>query len=329
MIRLTRRASLLLTLGALLLREPPGAAAPVILANNPGGADANFSQDDVLPSIAVVAGPYEDLTIRASYSQTVARQTFKELTPIVQQEFLGGPIFVGDPTLGMSSLENYDLRFDYTPTPGSLFSASVFYKDIEDPIEYVQSGVLFTFTTPKNYEWGKLKGIELEARQRMGDVVDALDGLTLGANATFIDSETELLAQEQQGLANVGAPIVTRDMTNAPDHLYNLFATYEIKPTRTSFGVFYTVTGDSLVTGAGQVDQNFVPSIYQKEFDSLNVSVTQALGSIFTLKLQAKNLTNPYIEEVYRSEFTGPDATRSIYTKGIDYSISLSAKLSF
>ena len=43
-------------------------------------------------------------------AETVARQTFKELTPILQQEFLGGPIFIGNPELGMSALNNYDLR---------------------------------------------------------------------------------------------------------------------------------------------------------------------------------------------------------------------------
>jgi hypothetical protein len=32
-----------------------------------------------------------------AYNETVARQTFKELTPIFQQEYLGGPIFVGNP----------------------------------------------------------------------------------------------------------------------------------------------------------------------------------------------------------------------------------------
>lgn len=308
---------------------PPGSVAPIALADNPGGADVDFSQDDLLPSIALVTEPYEDVTVRASFSRTVARQTFKELTPIIQQEYLGGPIFIGDPTLGMSRLENYDLRLDYTPTAGGLLSASVFYKDIEDPIEYVQSGGTFSFTTPKNYEWGKLKGLELEARQHMGDLWESFDGLTLGANATFIDSKTKLIQGEQNALALAGAPMETRDMTNAPDHLYNLFATYDLKATKTQFGVFYNVTGDSLLAGAGISDNEFVPNIYQKQYDSLNVSVTQALGPIFRLKLQAKNLTNPYIEQVYRSQYSGADAIRSTYTKGIDYSVALSAKLSF
>ena len=47
-----------------------------------------------------------------AYSETVARQTFKELTPILQSDYVGGPVFTGNPSLQMSNLKNYDLRVD-------------------------------------------------------------------------------------------------------------------------------------------------------------------------------------------------------------------------
>jgi len=46
------------------------------------------------------------------------RQTFKELSPIQQQDFLGGDVFIGNSCFEMSALENYDLRTDYTPYEG-------------------------------------------------------------------------------------------------------------------------------------------------------------------------------------------------------------------
>lgn len=308
---------------------PPGSLSGVSVADNPGDADTDFSQQNVLPSIALNMGPYEDLTIRASFAKTVARQTFKELTPIQQQEYLGGPVFVGNSSLGMSSLENYDLRFDYTPVAGGLLSASVFHKYIADPIEYVQRGGLFTFTTPVNYPSGRLTGIELEARQHMGEVAEALEGLALGANATFINSEVQITQQESDAFNSLEVPMSSRDMTNAPDHLLNLYTTYEVPRVRTQLGLFYTVTGDTLVAGAGVSDFRFVPSVYAKQYDTLNFSLIQPLGRFFNLRFQAKNLTNPYIEEVYRSEYTGPDVTKSTYTRGIDYTLSLGAKFTF
>jgi outer membrane receptor protein involved in Fe transport len=84
-----------------------------------------------------------------------------------------------------------------------------------------------------------------------------------------------------------------------------------------------------LVAGAGQSVGNFVPSVYATQYDTLNLSASQKLGDHFRLQIQAKNLTNPEIEEVYRSKFTGGDVTKTSYTKGIEFSFTLGAQFSF
>ncbi|MBL8858813.1 MAG: TonB-dependent receptor [Planctomycetes bacterium] len=302
---------------------PPGATAPVAL--NPGDADVAFEQSDVLPAIGLLYKASDKVTLRASYSQTVARQTFKELTPILQQEFLGGPIFIGNPDLEMSTLQNYDLRVDYTPYEGGLVSASVFRKDIDQPIEYVQRLAAFNYTTPVNYPKGRLTGVELEVRQDLGRLWDELDGVTVGANGTLIDSRVTLPDEEAAEFASPGiaAPLTSREMSNAPEHIYNIFVTYDYAPTRTQVALFYTVQGDTLVAGAGQANGNFVPSVYAKEYGTLNLSLSQNLGKHVKLQLQAKNLLNPDIEEVYRSRYIGDDVTKTSYTKGIEYSLAL------
>jgi len=303
---------------------PPGSAAPVDL--NPGDADVDFSQTDLLPSLGLKYKARENVTVYLSVSQTVARQTFKELTPIIQQEYLGGPIFIGNPELGMSSINNYDLRVDYTPYEGGLFSFSLFHKDLKDPIEYVQrlaSG--FDYTTTVNYPEGRLSGIEGEARQEMGVIWPHLKGFSVGANATLIDSSVKLPADEADDFTDptILAPITSRDMTNAPAYLLNLYTTYEFPNEKTQVGLFYTVTGDTLVAGAGTVPPNFVPSVYAKEFDNLNFSLTHTIADGVKLQFQVKNLTNPAIEEVYRSPYIGEDVTKTSYTKGLEYSLGI------
>ena len=262
--------------------------------------------------------------MRAAYSETVARMTFKELTPAVQQEFLGGPIFIGNPKLEMSSLKNQDLRVDYEPFKGSLVSASWFHKDVTNPIEYVQQNFGFTFTTPVNYPEGEISGIELELRQDLGNFWDACEGLSVGANATLIDSEVTLTDREQEELAdpNIGAPTKTRDMTNAPEHLYNVYLTYDFPELPTQAALFYTVRGDTLVAGSGIKDNNFIPEIYELEYGTLNFSLSHELSERSKLQFQAKNLTNPEIEEVYRSDYIDDDVLRSTFTKGVEFSLS-------
>ena len=308
---------------------PPGASGSVTL--HPGDADVSFEQSDILPSIGLEVKPVKPVTVRASFTQTVARQTFKELTPIQQQEYLGSDVFIGNPFLNMSSLNNYDLRVDYNPYAGGLLSFSYFYKDIKDPIEYVQRIVDFPYTTPMNYPKGELSGFEFEIRQQIGKFWKPLDGFSVGANATFIDSEVTLPADEaaQFDQPNIRTPMHTRDMTNAPEYLYNFFLTYEMDKLGlkgTEVSLFYTVRGDSLAAGAGQSKGNFVPDVYEKEYGTLNMSISQKIGKTWKAQFQAKNLLDPMIQTVYRSDYIHGDVLKTSYHKGMEFSLSVSAE---
>jgi outer membrane receptor protein involved in Fe transport len=258
----------------------------------------------------------------------VARQTFKELTPIQQMEYLGGEIFIGNPRLQMSAVKNYDLRLDYTPLDGGLISAAIFHKDIKSPIEYVQGLADFTYTTAANYPKGELTGLEFEVRQRMDQLWKPLKGLTLGANATFIQSQVTLPADQAAKFARIHAPMPTRDMTNTPNHLFNIFATYDLEATGTQLGAFYTIKGDALSAGAvaGSV---LIPSLYEKQYDTLNFSIFQKLGKNVQLRFLAKNLTNPQIERVYRSQYIGADKVKSSFRQGIEFVIGINVEFAF
>ena len=115
-------------------------------------------------------------------------------------------------------------------------------------------------------------------------------------------------------------------MTNAPEHLYNFFVTYDVPDVGTQIAVFYTVRGDTLVAGAGETNGNFVPSIYELEYGTLNLSVMQKLSERSTLTFKAKNLLDPEIESVYRADTIKGDVTRSSYTKGREYTLGLTVR---
>ncbi|QDU66087.1 catecholate siderophore receptor CirA [Planctomycetes bacterium Pla86] len=303
---------------------PPGKDALEVLT--PGAADVDFQRDDILPALALVWEPSDRWTLRGSWSQTIARQTFRELTPIIQQEFVGGPIFIGNPNLGMSSLENWDLRADFRPYEGGLLSASWFYKDIDDAIELIQdlSPNGFSFTTPVNYPKGTLSGFEFEARQDLGRYDRDLNGLTVGANATFIESNVILPSEDAAEFADLGFPTEQRDLLSAPEYLYNLFLTYDVEGHGTQIGLFYTVQGDTLVAGAGISNNNYVPDVYAKQVGTLNLSLQQPISKSGVLRIQLKNLTDPAIQEVYRSQYIEGEQVKTSYTRGIEVSLGLS-----
>ncbi|MFO1078663.1 MAG: TonB-dependent receptor [Planctomycetota bacterium] len=308
---------------------PPGSLTQTALL--PGEADVAYHKDDALPALGFVWRPHDSLTLRAAYSETIARQTFKELTPILQQEYLGGPVFIGNPALERSQLTNYDLRGDWTPYQGGLFSASWFRKDIKGPIEYVQRIATFDFTTPVNYPEGELNGVELETRHALGHFVNALEGLEIGANATFLHSRVQLSDEEITEFSgpSIEAPMESREMTGAPAHLYNAFLTYDIALTGTQLGLFYTVQGDTLVAGAGESDGHLVPSVFLAEHDRLNLTISQRIGETMKLVFQAKNLTDPALQTVYRSQYIGPDITKTSFHEGVDLSLSIGGEIHF
>lgn len=315
---------------------PPGSnQLQFLLPANYADANANQEQTDLLPSISLVVTPIEQVTFRAVYTETVARQTFKELTPIAQQEYAGGDVFIGNPNLRTAKVQNWDLRLDYRPYEGGLLSVSWFKKDVRGAIEYViVYGQDFTATNPRNYPHGTLSGFELELRQDLGFFNDWLTGLAIGANATFINSQVTLPNAEANALAAASVPIYTRDMTNTPSYLYNLFLTYDVPNTGTQFGIFYTERGDSLISGASLfgVGNNsvFTPSVYELGYGTLNLTVSQKLfNDIVKIGFSAKNLLDPDIQTVYRSEHIGSDVLKSSYKKGIDLSFSVSAQFEF
>jgi hypothetical protein len=79
------------------------------------------------------------------------------------------------------------------------------------------------------------------------------------------------------------------------------------------------------VAGAGQANGNLVPSVYAKEFGTLNFSLIQPIAEGLQLKFQAKNLTNPKIQQYYKSPYIDQQLTRSSFTRGREFSISLTA----
>ena len=76
------------------------------------------------------------MVLRAAYSQTVARPSFREMGYYVTVDPSTNDVVVGNPSLGLSEVESYDARFEYTfGDYGDLFAFSGFYKSIDDPIE--------------------------------------------------------------------------------------------------------------------------------------------------------------------------------------------------
>jgi TonB-dependent receptor len=308
--------------------------------------NTRIDDSQLLPVLGVNFEPMRNMNIRAMWSKTLARPTFRELAPVATNEYLQGDEFVGNPDLVLSSITNYDLRWEWFRRPGEVLAASLFYKELENPIEYlgyVTGG--HRFIQPANFEFGKLQGIELEGRTSLDLLGKWARDLTVGMNYSLLDSEVEVLLIEQLELDDYGLDEETRQLQGQPEYILNLHITYDNDRTGTSTGLFYNRIGEILYTGAGvggagaNEEAGAQPNIFEDEYNSLDFRISQEVmrlkeGPKGALTFKAKNLLQEDDRTFFRTpdDFLVDDVTGELY--GIDsdkelHSSALVLSLSF
>lgn len=275
-------------------------------------ASTRLYGSDVLPSLSLVWKPRDGMNVRGSWSRTLARPTFRELAPVATEEFIFGDEYFGNPDLKLSTITNYDLRWEWFRRPGEVLAASLFEKRIEDPIELISfSTANRTFVQPVNDEKGQAHGVEIEARTGLDLLGRFFSRLSVGANLTYIDSEVDLPASERASLAAFGLAEPTRRLQGQPEAVANLSLVYDNDDSGTSIGVFYNLTGETLVSGAGRGQTDGTPDVYEKAYGSLDLSMSQLFLKNLTVTLRARNLLTPARRSVFRT----PDGEEAVKTE--------------
>ncbi|VGO21406.1 TonB-dependent receptor [Pontiella sulfatireligans] len=306
---------------------PSGGYYYSVDATNQAGSRADIEQDDWLPSVGVVYDIIEPLKLRLNYAETIARPTFLELAPVITYDYIEDETFIGNNDLEISTIKNYDVRLEFFPTPGRMFAASVFKKDIDNPIDRETFGYLGEeYIQAVNYPSGEVKGYELEARSSLDFIHEDLEGFAIGVNYTKIDAHVVVPKDLGESLALYGLDSKERDMEGQPEYLFNINATYDNERFGTSLGLFYNLRGEMLKSGASvgadsQGDSIAIPNVYAKSVGILNFSFSQDLFEHWKLTFQAKNLLNPSIEEVYRDK--DEDLFKRSYKQGRSYSLGV------
>ncbi|MFT4688647.1 MAG: TonB-dependent receptor [Limisphaerales bacterium] len=290
---------------------------------------ASLVEPTLLPAAGVIISPGENVNIRLNWSQTIARPSFRELTPIALVTSAGGRQVIGNPNLDLTTTANYDARVEWFPEPGQIYSLGAFYKEISGPIERVLVSALGDI----RFENGKdasLFGVEAEMRRDLNTFAPWLDGFDLGINYAFLLSEIPRNALE---LANKQYDDVdaTRPMFDQPTYVLNADLTHESEYLDMTSTLSFNLTGRRLI-----LVNSRGPDTYMEPVPSLNLTFTKRFGDRWKLKFTARNLLNPLIKEEYDADeiakvidsngdfMNGFDPYQSAYRRGRSYGISLS-----
>lgn len=261
--------------------------------------ERRFSDDytNVLPSLNLKYAFSDKVFGRAAYYAAIVRPAFGEMAPVAVFNEDQDGVFVGNPNLDPYEADNFDLSIEFYPTKLSVFSAGVFFKQIDNaifPVNFdiadVPASVDLSFLTTAqratveevdtfvNVGSSDVRGIEFNYVQSLGDIVPMLDGFLTSANLTFVDSESTLPDGRE-------VPFLKQS-----DMIWNVAVGYDKGPWDLRVSVNFR---------DDYLDELFGESVdrYTDDRTLVEASAKYSLNDNFQVYLEGKNLTDA--EEYY------------------------------
>lgn len=276
-----------------------------------------MDEANVLPALNFVYAQNTKMNWRAAFGRTVARPTYKELSDIRYEDVFTGDVYLGNPDLQLTEINNFDLRWEWFPAKGETVAVSAFYKDMSNPIEVLFEPSVGSIQ-PQNVDSGKIYGVEFEFRRNFGFVSEVWARWSVGGNLTFIESAVTIPDAEYAVILAADANASkTRELLGQSPYVFNADINYSRDDWGTLATLSYNVVGERL----DLVIFGPLPDVYEQPAPDLTFVVSQKIGPNWRLKFAAKNLINPDREKTL-SIPGGDDLVYSRYSSGRRFSMS-------
>ena len=246
------------------------------------------ADDDYYPALAVTwmkPGFWaDDFQLRFGWSQTVARPDLREISDATYIDPLTEARVRGNPQLLNSDLSNYDLRAEWFFAGGDNFTVSLFYKDIENPIETVEApgsddNIALSFI---NAEMAEVYGVEVEGLKGLGFLSNGgwTEPFFVSGNVTVSDSEITI------GAAAPGLTNNKRPMTQHSDLVVNFQLGYDSPNEMHSAAIAYNLYSERIFFAG----RNGADDATEQPFNSLDFSYSFHPTEKLSVKLRLQNL---------------------------------------
>jgi iron complex outermembrane recepter protein len=249
--------------------------------------------DNVLPSIYFHYDINDSLRLRTGYSQSMGRAgpgtlSAKESLSISSD---GSYQFQrGNPDLLPRISDNYDISLEcYFDNSESLLAVTLFKKDIDNLIydvtsQEVVNGDLVSVKQAKNADRAYINGIELSMiKATFTSLPDALKGLGVSANATWIDAG--MYSYNEQGQR-----IHTDHLNEQADFIANVTLSYRYK----YFGMHVAYNHTGAFAESFRSDGNNREETWWEPYEQIDVRTTFDVSESLSVNLSVRNLTNRY-----------------------------------
>lgn len=289
-----------------------------------GIVDQNYV--DVLPSANLTYSLTDKINLRASYSRTLARPEFRELSISQYYDYELLALQQGDPNLKKSTIDNADIRFELYPQAGQVISISGFYKRFKNAIESYNSDVNSTRTiTYFNSDKANVFGAEFEIRKSLDFIAptDFLKNTTAYANVAIIKSTAYNPTDDR-----IFFKETKRQMVGQAPYVINGGLQHSFFNNKLNFNALYNRVGRRLSIAAGALYDGVWEAPRNVLDAQLGLKVFKGKGEF---KLTAGDILNNsvtfYYDDNKNKKFDGADAIQSSYKPGANYSFAFSYTL--
>jgi len=250
------------------------------------GKTATINYTDYLPSINVRYQLTANQAVRASYYQSILRPAYADLIPypdVTQETYL----MQGNPYLQHTTINNYDLRYEFFPGVFDEFLAGAFYKYLINPIErqFTNGQGESLVEEPVNLGNAHNYGFEVSARKFFGDA---------GIEANYTYTNSQITSVKRIDVLNQTAPTYrdqTRPLQGQAPNIGNLSLLYKNTRNGIDAQLALSYTGEEIQA----VSQYYGLDTWQKATVDLDLSAQKTLGKHFTLFIKVNNILNtPY-----------------------------------
>ncbi len=273
------------------------------LSNMPATANERsftIHYTDVLPSVHFKYSITGNQAIRLSYFKSISRPSFHDLVPYIDNSNDEFP-FQGNPALKHTRADNLDLRYELFPKLADQILVGVFYKKLEDPIEYFvtnQYGPSSLYMVPQNSGAVTNYGAEAVFTKFFGK-------FGINANYTYTHSRvtTAKLVIEQTQTAGIQTinRNQTRPLQGQADNIGNLSLIYKDQKIGLDVQLAFSYTG----TRIAEVSPYYGLDIWAKPFSGLDLSLEKRINHHFVFFGKINNLTDApnkeYIKFPYKT----------------------------
>ena len=293
-----------------------------VKTEDPSKLPAELDNLDFLPSVNFTYALTPKTNFRASYYRTVARPEFRELATFAYYDYELLATVQGQPNLKRTVIDNADLRYEFYPAAGQIFSVSAFYKKFQNAIEpYIEDVNSSTTISYFNSKSAYVYGFELEARKALDFINGSMfmKNTTAYANFSFNKSRVTNSTDGVQRLEK------TRPLVGQSPYVINAGLTHTELDNKLSLNILFNRLGKRIFYAGG----SNLSSVYEMPRNVLDAQIGyKVLKNKGEIKLSGSDI----LQNNYNFEYEldgkpyNPSGTGNIFRR---YNIGSTYSLSF